>query len=89
VGRRLSRLSENCSKVLTCVAGLGKQFFFDELIAAGFFDEDATLDALEEAATAQLIVPAGDESFSFTHDKIREILQAVQIKVSDHDFNIL
>lgn len=74
VGRRLSRLTETCGEVLTYAAGLGKQFFFNELIAAGTNDEDATLDALDEASAAQLIVSTGDESFSFTHDKIREVL---------------
>jgi len=74
VGRRLSRLSSACAKVLIMAAGLGKQFLFSELIAASAIDEDATLDALDEAAAAQLIVSIGDESFSFTHDKIREVL---------------
>ena len=74
VGRRLNRLSDICEEVLTFAAGLGKQFLFYELLAAGSSGEDATLDALDEAAAAQLIVSTGDESFSFTHDKIREIL---------------
>jgi len=74
VGRRLSRLTAACAKVLTTAAGLGKQFLFSEMIAASTIDEDATLDALDEASTSQLIVSTGDESFSFTHDKIREVL---------------
>jgi len=71
VGRRLSRLSEICEDVLTVAAGLGKQFFFNDLVAVVTSDEDA---ALDEAAAAQLIVSTGEESFSFTHDKIREVL---------------
>jgi tetratricopeptide (TPR) repeat protein len=74
VGRRLSRLSAACAEVLTMAAGLGKQFLFSELIAANTTDEDAILDALDEAAAAQLIFSTGEESFSFTHDKIREVL---------------
>ncbi len=36
--------------------------------------EDQLLDALDEATTAQLLKARDSESFSFTHDKIREVL---------------
>src|SRR4030095_12300222 len=35
---------------------------------------DVLLDALDEAAAAQLLAPFVDDSFTFTHDKIREVL---------------
>ena len=48
---------------------------FDELAsAAADQDEEVLLDALDEAVGAQLIAPGSDDSFSFTHDKIREVL---------------
>ena len=74
IGRRLDRLSEECEEVLHAAAALGKSFVFSELAASAGMDEDHVLDALDEAACAQLIRAEGSESFVFTHDKIREVL---------------
>ncbi|MCO5245645.1 MAG: AAA family ATPase [Anaerolineae bacterium] len=74
IGRRLSRLSDESADTLVTAAALGKQFNFTELVVTSDADEDSLLDALDEAVSAQLIVPAGEESFVFTHDKIREVL---------------
>jgi predicted ATPase len=74
IGNRLDRVSQNCNDVLRVCAILGKVFTFDELSAAAEQNEDALLDALDEASGAQLIVAGSDDSFSFTHDKIREVL---------------
>jgi tetratricopeptide (TPR) repeat protein len=73
IGRRIGRLSENCLDVLHTAAAVGKTFSFGDL-APLFDDENPLLDALDEARFAQLIRDAGQESFSFTHDKIREVL---------------
>lgn len=73
IGNRLNRVSQPCNEVLRVCAILGKGFTFDELLAASQQNEDALLDALDEAVGAQLIASEGD-SFSFTHDKIREVL---------------
>src|SRR5262249_49405306 len=63
------------NEVLRAAAVLGRTFAFDELMATtGDRQEDATLDALDEAVTAQLIAADGGDSFTFTHDKIREVL---------------
>ena len=62
------------TKCLRVSAILGKVFTFEELTAAAEQSEDALLDALDEARNAQLIAPARSDSFSFTHDKIREVL---------------
>src|SRR5262249_39981502 len=59
---------------LHTAAALGKIFEFAELAAASSAGEDALLDALDEATAAQLVQPLGAERFSFTHDKIREVL---------------
>ena len=75
IGSRLDRISEQSNEVLRTAAVLGKTFSFEELRAADRnTSEDVLLDALDESAGAQLIVAGADESFTFTHDKIREVL---------------
>jgi tetratricopeptide (TPR) repeat protein len=74
IGRRLNRLSAACIDVLHTASALGKAFEYSELATAADVEEDQLLDALDEAASAQIMRPAGGESFGFTHDKIREVL---------------
>src|SRR2546421_345350 len=75
VGSRLDRVSPECNEVLRAAAVLGKTFTFEELsAAANDQSEDALLDALDEAVATQLINADRSESFTFTHDKIREVL---------------
>lgn len=75
IGHRLDRVSGQTNDVLRIAAVLGKTFSFDELQAtAENISEDALLDALDASTTAQLIITIGSESFTFTHDKIREVL---------------
>lgn len=74
IGHRLDRVSQECNELLRLGAILGKVFTFDELTAATEQSEDALLDALDEATGAQLIASTSGDSFSFTHDKIREVL---------------
>jgi predicted ATPase len=71
IGRRLNRLSDECVEVLHTAAALGKVFAYSELAAVAGVDEDHVLDALDEAACAQLVRAEGKEAFAFTHDKIR------------------
>src|ERR1044071_2611920 len=74
IGNRLDRVSQDTNDVLRVCAILGKVFTFEELSAAAEQNEDTLLDALDEAAGAQLIAAGSGDSFSFTHDKIREVL---------------
>ena len=74
IGHRLDRVSQNSNEVLRVAAILGKVFTFNELSAAAEQNEDILLDALDEATNAQLIAAGSDDSFNFTHDKIREVL---------------
>jgi tetratricopeptide (TPR) repeat protein/tRNA A37 threonylcarbamoyladenosine biosynthesis protein TsaE len=74
IGHRLDRVSQECNDVLRVSAVLGKVFTFEELTAAAQENEDKLLDALDEAVGAQLISAGSGDSFSFTHDKIREVL---------------
>lgn len=74
IGRRLSRLSEACNEVLRTAAALGKIFGFAELAAVSPTSADRLLDALDEANAAQLLRVDREDTFAFTHDKIREVL---------------
>jgi DNA-binding SARP family transcriptional activator len=74
IGRRLRRLSQVCGKMLHTAAALGKTFAFAEVALVVPADEDTLLNALDEACVAQLIRPNQADSFTFTHDKIRETL---------------
>ena len=74
IGHRLDRVSPDTNEILRVCAILGKVFSFDELTAAAEQNEDALLDALDEATAAQLISAGSSDSFTFTHDKIREVL---------------
>jgi tetratricopeptide (TPR) repeat protein len=77
IARRLERLSAPCRDALQTAAALGKSFRFEDLALAGNTDEEALLDALDEARRSQLVEEerSGDR-FAFTHDKIREVLYA-------------
>jgi tetratricopeptide (TPR) repeat protein len=75
IGSRLDRVSQDCNEVLRAAAVLGKTFTFEELLAAASNQkEDVLLDALDEAVGAQLIIANQNDAFTFTHDKIREVL---------------
>ena len=75
IGRRLDRVGQETNDVLRTAAVLGKVFAFSELTeAASDRDEDALLNALDEAVAAQLLVAGRSDTFAFTHDKIREVL---------------
>ena len=75
IGNRLDRVSAECNETLRAAAVLGKTFTINELMAAADGQNDnKLLDALDEAVGAQLLAADRDESFAFTHDKIREVL---------------
>lgn len=74
IGHRLDRLEPGCADVLRLAAVLGKSFAFADLEASSDVNEDALLVALEAAMAAQLVSAREDETFVFTHDKIREVL---------------
>ena len=78
IGRRLDKLSAACSETLHMAAVLGKTFAFADLAACVGRSEDELLDALDEAAAAQLVVARENETYAFTHDKIREVLYEEQ-----------
>jgi hypothetical protein len=76
IGRRLSRLSEECNRALGLASVIGRDFDLDVLIAMGDIAEDRLLDALDEGIRARLIVevPGSPQRFAFMHALIRETL---------------
>jgi tetratricopeptide (TPR) repeat protein/putative sterol carrier protein len=73
IGRRLARLGEPAMQCLRTGAVIGPEF--DTRVLEAVASEDlSVLDALEEAAGAQLVVDAGPGRMAFTHALIRETL---------------
>ncbi len=85
IGRRLERVGEECRRVLTSAAVIGRGFSFELLEELSEADTDALLDAIDEAERAQLITAAedgpaqtgarmGEARFRFAHELIRQTL---------------
>ncbi len=85
IGRRLERVSEECRRVLTSAAVIGRDFSFELLEELSEADTDTLLDAVDEAERAQLITAAedgpaqtgarmGEARFRFAHELIRQTL---------------
>ena len=77
IGRRLERVSEDCRRVLTTAAVIGRGFSFELLEALSEVDIDVLLDAVDDAERAHLITSAGDgreARFTFAHELIRQTL---------------
>ena len=74
VGRRLTRLSEPCNRVLRVAAVMGLEFEVQVLGTAGDLDEESVLSALDEARAARLVVevPGRAMRYRFTHTLMRE-----------------
>lgn len=80
IGERLERVSETCRAVLALGAVVDRDFGFDLLLRADpKLDEDALLDAIDEAETANLIEDLSRERearYGFVHEQIRQTLLA-------------
>jgi DNA-binding winged helix-turn-helix (wHTH) protein/tetratricopeptide (TPR) repeat protein len=76
IGRRLSRLTEACNRMLGVASVIGREFDAALLEAVADLPESELLNALEEATRAQLISESHDVSgrFQFVHALIRETL---------------
>ncbi len=74
IGRRLSRLSEGCNRVLQRASALTGGFTWEELQAICEESEDELLDYLDEALGAQLIAERSRGEYGFTHALIRATL---------------
>ncbi|MGH9036717.1 MAG: ATP-binding protein [Acidimicrobiia bacterium] len=75
IGRRLSRLSGDANRILSAASLFEGIFRFDVVAQVSGLDEDAALDALDEALAAQLLAPAGGiDTYAFTHALVRHTL---------------
>jgi class 3 adenylate cyclase/tetratricopeptide (TPR) repeat protein len=76
IGRRLSRLSAECNRVLQFGSVFGRDFQFEPLMKVTGLAADELLDALDEAVEAQVIreTPNVVGHYSFGHAVIRQAL---------------
>jgi tetratricopeptide (TPR) repeat protein len=77
IGRRLSRLSEECNHILTQAAVLGREFGFSILRRVAEMDEETLLAGIEEALKAQVIVELPGRAaptYAFTHALVCQTL---------------
>jgi transcriptional regulator with XRE-family HTH domain len=75
---RLGRVSDGCAEVLEIASVIGERFDAALVAAAASRDQDATVDLLDEAARAGLIVEIDDEpdSWRFSHPLSRRVTAA-------------
>jgi len=76
IGRRLRRLSDECTPVLTLASVLGREFGLDALARLSELQADELLDVLDEAVAARVLaaVPGARDRLRFAHTLIRETL---------------
>ncbi|MDP9236681.1 MAG: protein kinase [Chloroflexota bacterium] len=74
IGRRLSRVSETCGRMLTVASALTAGFSWEAISAICDAGDTALLDAVDEALGAQLIVERERGRYDFTHALIRHTL---------------
>jgi class 3 adenylate cyclase/tetratricopeptide (TPR) repeat protein len=79
IERRLERVGDDVRKALTAAAVAGRTASFELLLITAGLDEDALLDAVEEAEHANLVDGqnrGGEVVYSFVHEQIRQTLLA-------------
>ena len=79
ISQRLQNISQDCHLVLTRAAALGHNFDFNLVITLAELDEDALLDALDEAENIGLIrdISSGREAqYAFVNEQFRQTLMA-------------
>jgi predicted ATPase len=74
VGRRLERLSESCRRTLATAAALGRAIDYDILQAMTEVEDDALMEALDEAHRAQVLTAGASGRLTFAHELIRQTL---------------
>jgi DNA-binding SARP family transcriptional activator len=75
IDRRLARLSADVNTLLSAASVFEGEIRLGVVAAVAGMDEDAALDALDEALGAQLLAPAGSvDVYAFTHALIRHTL---------------
>jgi DNA-binding SARP family transcriptional activator len=76
IAARLAQLSSPAYKLAGLAATIGRDFRLDVLEVASDVEEDDLLRWLDELWQKQIIRQAGESSFEFTHDKLREVTSA-------------
>lgn len=73
IGQRLARLPETANEVLGVAATIGREFDVALLTEVSERDQDAVLDALEQAERSRLVVgvPGRHDRFSYAHALVR------------------
>jgi tetratricopeptide (TPR) repeat protein len=76
IGRRLDRLSEECTRILTVASVLGREFDLVALERASELSPPELLEALDEPVTARVItqVPGTLGRLRFSHALVRDVL---------------
>jgi DNA-binding winged helix-turn-helix (wHTH) protein/tetratricopeptide (TPR) repeat protein len=76
IGRRLNALSEECNRVLTLAAVIGREFDLNVLERVAELGRERLLELLDEAVGARILAePTGAAGrYSFSHTLIRETL---------------
>jgi DNA-binding SARP family transcriptional activator/tetratricopeptide (TPR) repeat protein len=70
--RRLARLSKDANRLLSAASGCSGDFRVDVAAGVAGLDEDAALNALDDALEARLVRPTGPaDVYEFTHALIR------------------
>ncbi len=74
IGRRLSRLGETSNRMLTAASAMTGGFSWHEIRAITEQEDDALLDALDEALASQLLLETAPSAYDFPHALIRHTL---------------
>jgi class 3 adenylate cyclase len=74
LGRRLGRLSETANRVLSVASVIGRDFDLELLAQVSDADDNALLDALDEACRARIVEETGQDRFRFFHAMVKETL---------------
>ncbi|MDP9300081.1 MAG: AAA family ATPase [Actinomycetota bacterium] len=76
IGRRLGRLSEDCTRILTLASVLGREFDLVALERASKLSPPELLEVLEEPVTARVVtqVPGTLGRLRFSHALVRDVL---------------
>jgi DNA-binding SARP family transcriptional activator len=74
IGSRISQLSGPAQALAALASACGRQFNFQVLEASWKSSEAELIFGLEELQKRRILREYGDESFDFTHDKIREAI---------------
>jgi predicted ATPase len=73
---RLLQLSDSAREFVELAATIGREFTLDLLSTAGYSDTESAVRALDELWHKRIVREHGENSYDFTHDKLREVAYA-------------